>query len=214
MSIVELFDGYVPPSSKRGSPSTLSAEHVVQIVEEYTECSLEIIPSRFDFSDNLICSVRPDPRILARFLSEHLQDKDLIIIDCAPTESILTRAAYHCSSLILAPVRPEYFATIGFPLLADSLKSFRSQNRGHRLSVAGIVINNAFYDGRNYGGPEKARAMDGIRMEAAVNNWHIYHSEIPHSRGFPKMMRGDYSHPGNAIDFRNFAREFFVSIGL
>jgi len=52
--------------------------------------------------------------------------KDLILIDCAPTESILTLAAYHSSGFVLVPVRPEYFATIGFPLLQESLTNFRN----------------------------------------------------------------------------------------
>ena len=158
--------------------------------------------------------MRPDPKILARFISENYENKDIIIIDCAPTESILTHAAYHCSALVLVPVRPEYFATIGFPLLQDSLRGFRSQNRGHRISVAGVVINNAFYNGGNDGGPEKTRALHEIYDEARTNRWKVFEKQIPHSRGFPKMMRGDYSYPGNASMFRHFADEFFVSIGL
>ena len=31
-------------------------------------------------------------------------------------------------------------------------------------------------------------------------------------RGFPKMMRGDYSHIGNAQKFVEFSDEFFESI--
>ena len=136
------------------------------------------------------------------------------MIDCAPTESILTHAAYHASGLVLVPVKPEYFATIGFPLLQQSLQDFRNRNRSHVISVRGVVINNAFYHGGNDGGPEKARALAEIRTEATKNGWPIYDHEIPHSRGFPKIMRGDYSYSGNARLFPNFANEFFRSVGL
>jgi len=185
-----------------------------EIIAETQTRSLQLIPSRFDFSDNLLGAVRPDPRMLARYLTSNFQHKDLIIIDCSPTESILTTAAYHASGAVLVPVKPEYFATIGFPLLRQSLDNFRNQNRGQTISVAGVVINNAFYDGGNNGGPEKERALREIRTESKKNGWQIYENEIPHSRGFPKMMRGDNSYRGNAQYFPTFADEFFRSVGL
>jgi chromosome partitioning protein len=214
VSIVEIFNGYRPPSTSNMSPTALAPVDVVQTIGQTSGRSLQLIPSRFDFSDNLIGAVRPDPRVLARFLADNFQHKHLILIDCAPTESILTRAAYHASRHVLVPVKPEYFATIGFPLLKESLSDFSSQNRAHQIDVCGVVINNAFYDGGNNGGPEKRRALADVRHEVRKNSWRLYSNEIPHSRGFPKMMRGDYNYLGNAWMFSAFADEFFQSIGL
>lgn len=213
-SIVEVFNGYVPPSKGPVGSKPLTSGTAVETILTDGARSLELIPSRFDFSDSLIDAVRPDERVLAKHLSTRFQNKDLILIDCAPTESILTRAAYHASSLVLIPVKPEFFATVGFPLLQQSLTSFRSKNRGNQIDVAGVVINNPFYDGGNNGGPEKAAAMGDIQSEAAKNGWHIFKHEIPHSRGFPKLMRGDFSYLGNAWKFSYFANEFFKKIGL
>ncbi len=213
-SIVEIFNGYRPPTSKIASPGPLTPSSGVETITQIGTRSLQLIPSRFDFSDNLIGAIRPDARVLARFLTDNFQHKDLILIDCAPTESILTLAAYHASGIVLVPVKPEYFATIGFPLLQQSLTDFRTRNRGHQISVCGVVINNAFYNGGNDGGPEKARALSEIRAEATKNGWPVYRNEIPHSRGFPKIMRGDNSYPGNASQFPKFANEFFQSVGL
>ncbi len=213
-SIVEVFNGYIPPSSSSSVPTPLIGTTGFEVIGSSGTRSLELIPSRFDFSDNLLGVVRPDPRALARFLSANYHHKDLIIIDCAPTESILTTAAYHASSNVLVPVKPEFFATIGFPLLQQSLTSFRNQNRSHNISVAGVVINNAFYDGGNDGGPEKAQAMLDIRAESTKNGWPIYKNEMLHSRGYPKMMRGNNSYLGNAELFGRFANEFFASVGL
>ncbi len=213
-SIVEIFNGYRPPTAKSSSATALASLDPVQDIATTTGRSLQLIPSRFDFSDNLVGAVRPDPRALARFLVDNFSHKDLIIIDCAPTESILTLSAYHASGFVLVPVKPEYFATIGFPLLHESITHFTTQNRGHTISVCGVVINNAFYDGGNNGGPEKAQALNDIQSEAKRNGWPIYRNEIPHSRGFPKMMRGNFSHSGNAALFGRFASEFFKSVGL
>jgi chromosome partitioning protein len=213
-SIVEIFNGYRPPTLGASTPATLDPVSTVEVVAQTQNRSLEVIPSRFDFSDNLLLAVRPDPRMLARFLSANFRHKDLIIIDCAPTESILTMAAYHASGNVLVPVKPEYFATIGFPLLKESLNGFRKQNPTHQIDVCGVVINNAFYDGGNAGGPEKVRALSEIRAEAKKNGWSIYKNEIMHSRGYPKIMRGDYNWQGNAQYFSTFANEFFRSLGL
>ena len=145
-SIVEVFNGYQPPSGRRTSTTPLDPQDAVHDV--YTaDGTLAYIPSRFDFSDNLVRAVKPDPKVLSHFIADHFQDRDLVLIDCPPTESVFTRAAYHASRYVLVPVRPEYFATVGFPLLAQSLDSFRTENPAHRIDVLGVVINNGFYDG-------------------------------------------------------------------
>ena len=210
-SIVEVFKGYQPPSRLNPSPRPLSVSSVVQSIgNKSADRSLALIPSRFDFSDNLIDSIKPDARILARLIAENFQDKDIVLIDCAPTESIFTQAAYHASRFILVPVRPEYFATIGFPLLNDSLSDFKSKNPSHEIEVFGVVINNGFYDGGNDGGPEKERSLIDIIEEANKNDWVVFHEEIPHSRSFPKMMRGDFSYLRNAHqEFDKFADKFW-----
>jgi chromosome partitioning protein len=213
-SIVEIFNGYQPPTPGMSAVSPLDVDDVIVRGTSLGGHNLALIPSRFDFSNNLIDSMKPDPRVLARLISSNFQDKDLILIDCAPTESIFTQAAYHASRYILVPVKPEYFATIGFPLLNDSLDAFRSHNRGHAIDVAGVVINNPTYDGGNDGGPEKRRSMREIQEESDQNGWQIFENEIRYSRGFPKMMRGDFTYQGNAAEYRDFAAEFFQSLGL
>ena len=216
-SIVELFSGMHPPGPDKPSPTPLKIEDaVVRIISPTRRLSryLDLIPSRFDFSNHLTDSLKPDAGILAKCIANNFQHYDLILIDCAPTESVFTTAAYHASRFVLVPVRPEFFATIGFPLLRESLDAFRQKSRGHEIDVIGVVINNAFYDGGNDGGPEKQQALQDIWEEADENGWELFTNEIPHSRGFPKRMRGDYRYSGNAQLFHLFAAEFFQRLGL
>ena len=228
-SIVEVFSGYRPPSSGQSSATPLDVDDVLYNVYGYTSYgsriwydnpfrysgTLQLIPSRFDFADNLVSAVRPDPRRLAEVIANNFQDKDLIFIDCAPTESIFTRAAYYASRYILVPVRPEFLATIGFPLLQDSICRFRNDNMGQQIDVMGVVINNSTYTSGNDGGPERGRAVEEIEAEASNNGWYVFESELGYSRGFPKMMRGDYSYLGNSeSDFSQFANEFFGLLDL
>ena len=205
-SIVEVFTGYQPPTSNYPSTTVLN---VSEAVCASTPNNLRVIPSRFDFSNNLISAVRLDPQRLARLIAENFQDENLIIIDCAPTESIFTQAAYHASRYILVPVKPEFFATIGFPLLNKSLDAFRNSNLGHQIDVIGVLINNSTYDGGNDGGPEKEASMRDIRDEARNNQWRIFSNQLDYSRGFHKMMRGNDKHLGNARqEVNRFAGEF------
>ena len=113
-SIVEIFNGYFPPTSDTPSPTSIDIPQIVVRNTPLGGNNLEIIPSRFDFSDNLINTLKPNPRVLAQLISNEFQDKDIVIIDCAPTESILTQAAYHASRYVLVPVRPEFLQQLAF----------------------------------------------------------------------------------------------------
>ena len=206
-SVVEVFKGFKPPSSA-SSPTPLDAAEVARTIPG-RRGRLRVVPSRFDFSDNLRGASQADVHALARFIADGFHDVDIVLIDCAPTESVLTRAAYHASRYVLVPVRPEYFATIGFPLLHESLEVFRAGNPGHEIDVLGVVINDAGYKGGNDGGPEKEQAMADIEGEAAKHDWRIFSNQIPYSRGFPKMMRGEHRWLGKAREsFYPFEREF------
>ena len=152
-SIVEVFEGYAPPTPSNPSPSPLDVDDVVQTIGT----DLHLIPSRFDFSNHLVRSIGTDPRVLARLIANNFQDKDIVIIDCAPTESIFTQTAYHASRYVLVPVKPEFLATIGFPLLNRSLKTFSNMNPGHDIKVIGVVINDTF-DYQADSTPEKGQS--------------------------------------------------------
>ncbi len=212
-SIVELLNDYRPPSHQQSAPTSIDMNQVVKQVG-YNE-DFHLIPSRFDFSDNLIESVKPDARALARFISKKMMKKDLILIDCAPTESILTRTAYYASRHILVPVRTEFFSTIGFPLLKESLDKFKSYNPTHVIDVCGVLINNSesTWSPR---GPHHRNAWDDIQEQARKYNWPIMENEMFLSRGYPKLMRELYpSHTGNAQpEFRKISDEFLTMMRL
>ena len=205
-SIVEVFEGYVPPNPGSPSPSPLNAHDAVHRIG----ANLQLIPSRFDFSDHLVKSIGTDQRVLARLIANHFQDWDLVIIDCAPTESIFTQTAYHASRYIVVPVKPEFLATIGFPLLNRSLETFKKANPGHDIDVIGVVVNDTS-DYQAYSTPEKDMALKEIREEALKNSWYVFKNGLRYSRGFPKAMRGPNPNwPGDApYIFLLFANELF-----
>ena len=205
-SIVEIFAGYAPPTGNNPSPTRLRPAVAIQEIRS----NLRLIPSRFDFSHHLINSIGTDRQVLAKLIATDFQDEELIIIDCAPTESIFTQTAYHASRYVLVPVKPEFLATIGFPMLRRSLETFREANPTHRIDVVGVVINDTS-DYQAYSTPEKDRALEEIDEAASSNGWYVFNNGLRYSRGFPKMMRS-HNPPwlGHApAIFPRFANELF-----
>ena len=56
--------------------------------------------------------------------------------------------------------------------------------------------------------------MPETRTEADENGWRLFRHEIEHSRGFPKLMRGDDKWLANAVCCYEFADEFFERLAL
>jgi len=176
---------------------------------------IHLIPSRLE----LACSLKNPgnkERRLSRLIKDVEHDYDLILIDCAPTESVLTTAAYLASEWLLVPVKPEYLSTIGLPLLVNSMNDFKSDYGETKLELAGVVFNAA----SEYL-PEEALAKKTVREIAKKNGWYIFNREVEYSRSYPKgaregkpIFRTSYSQCKKVRNFELFAEEFAKRVGL
>ena len=72
---------------------------------------IDLIPSRLELA-LMLKDHHPKVDLLQKALRKIAENYDLIFIDCAPTESILTTAAYPPSDYILVPVKPENLSTL------------------------------------------------------------------------------------------------------
>lgn len=217
-TIVQLFEQYFPASEDNPSPQPLD---IHQLILKKTGCwsktTLDLIPSRLELSHTLKNPTGKE-RKLARGLSKIVADYDLILIDCAPTESILTEAAYHASRYALVPVKPEYLATIGLPLLARSIKEFTYENADHELDICGVVfVHSSSYSG----GPEGRKSIREVSGEAEKNGWHVFDTHVRYSASYPKASREctsightSYVRWDVTAEFNKFVDEFFSVIKL
>jgi len=217
-TIVNIFEQYLAPTAASPSPQKAEIHDVIiKGVGFKSNSQLDLIPSRLELSNTLKNPTSKERR-LAKALSKISADYDLIIIDCAPTESILTEAAYHASRYVLVPVKPEFLATIGLPLLANSINNFKSENNDHALDICGIVFNHS----SDYSsGPEKKQSTNEVKTEAIKNNWHVYDTHIFYSRSYAKAAREgtpisytSYVRWEVTKQFSAFAQEFFDSVGI
>jgi chromosome partitioning protein len=176
---------------------------------------LDLVPSRLELAFSLKNPGQKE-RQLHKLISKVEDEYDLILIDCAPTESILTTAAYLSSDFLLVPVKPEYLSSIGLPLLVSSMEDFNNEYEEHELTLAGVVFNGA----SDYS-PEEHLSKTRVRQIAKKNGWYVFNAEVPYSRSFPKgaregqpIFRTSYSRNAQVARFNIFAKEFAERIGL
>src|SRR5262249_4903004 len=153
---------------------------------------------------------------LAKALSNLADQYDLILIDCAPTESPLTEAAYHASRYALVPVKPEFLATIGLPLLARAMPEFKERNGDRAIDLCGIVFN---HSSSYSAGPEVKSSIKQVKAEARKYEWPVFSTHVRYSRSYAKAARegtpiGSTSYVRWKVtaEFAKFVREFLTSI--
>ena len=185
-TIAQIFDEYFPTSGTQDSPRPIDLDEVIVKNAGYwrKNSTLDLIPSRLELSRTLKNPTGKERR-LAKALARVSDRYDLILIDCAPTESILTDAAYFASRYVIVPVRPEFMATIGLPLLARSMNEFQIENDDHKIEIAGLVFNHGDYSS----GPEVRKSKREVREQAEEHGWHIFKNELRHSKSYPKAAR-------------------------
>jgi len=217
-TVVEIFEQFSAPKTSSGSPTTLSPNQVIHVLQEWDDGSLiHLIPSRLELSWTLK-NPTEKAQLLPQFISKISDNYDLIVIDCAPTESILTTAAYRSSRYVIVPVKPEFLATVGLPLLARSLNEFQLMNQNQTIEMAGIVFN----DKRRTGVPrEQTAAIKDVKRLAKDNNWKVFDNVAHHSDSYPSGSRD-----GKPIfltsgardyvkgEFSFVAQEFLKAVGL
>ncbi|MEH2023844.1 ParA family protein [Nostoc sp.] len=176
---------------------------------------IDLIPSRLELAFSLKNPAQKE-RQLSKILAKIDNEYDLILIDCAPTESVLTTAAYLASDYLLVPVKPEYLSAIGLPLLVNSMNDFKNENEEHNLSLAGVVFNAA----ENYY-PEEQLSKNMVRDLASKQGWYVFQAEVPYSKSFPKgaregkpIINTSYARTVQKTRFMNFAEEFAKRISL
>lgn len=198
-----------------GTRSGIDPSNVIQTIVTFESGSkIDLIPSRLELSYSLKNPVQKE-LLLKDFLSKVDSNYDLIIIDCPPTESLLTISAYLCSDYVLVPVKPEFLSTVGLPLLAQSISDFNGQYQ-RMLKIAGIVFNGT----TNYS-PEEVISKDEVNKIASKNNWYVFKNSIRNSKSYPKGAREgqpifwtSYARTEVANEFVGFAKELAQRIDL
>lgn len=186
------------------------------VVEFIGGSRIDLIPSRLELAFSLKNPGQNKERQLSKLLAKIEHEYDLILIDCAPTESVLTTSAYLSSDYLLVPVKPEYLSAIGLPLLVNSMNDFKNVYENRNLNLAGVVFN-AGAD--SY--PEETHSIKIVQDIAAQHGWYVFQSKVPYSKSFPKgaregkpILTTSYARSKQKLRFIGFARELAQRINL
>ena len=169
-TIVEIFEQHTPGSATEESVG----REAITVARKWNDGSLiHVIPSKLELAWTL-----KNPHQKEHLVRDYIQDVkdsyDLILIDCPPTESMLTAAAYMSSDYLVVPVRPEYLSTIGLPLLVRSLADYKKayKNEPHP-KLAGIIFNDA-----DSSKPEHIRSRKTVEKVAKKQGWEIFKGAV------------------------------------
>jgi chromosome partitioning protein len=217
-TVAQIFDDYIPASGGSASPRLLDVKKlVVKKAGYWANSTLDLIPSRLELSRTLKNPTSKERR-LAKAIAQVRDQYDLIIIDCAPTESILTDAAYFASRYVVVPIKPEFMATIGLPLLARSLEEFQLENGDHEIEIAGIVFN---HSSTYSSGPEGQRSIKDVTDFATQEGWYVCENQMKYSASYAKsareatpISRTSYVRGDVISSFAKLKDEIFGIVGL
>jgi len=215
-TVVQLLEDYQPATYGTPGPQPVTIQDVIIKNVWSKNCCLNLLPSRLELS-RVLRNPAGKERRLAKALAKVADKYDLVIIDCAPTESVLTDIAYFASGFVVVPVKPEFLAAIGLPLLARSLETFRAENEDHQIVMAGVVFNHGDYQP----GPEAKTSLNEVRSLAKKHGWPMFVNEVPHSKAIPKSAREasavahtSYARSGIKSAIVEFCGELFGKVGV
>ena len=217
-TIYEVFEQFSAPSAASGAPTLIDANEVLVKLRHWDDGScLHLVPSRLELAWTLR-NPTEKAQLLPLFIAKIQDDYDLIMIDCAPTESILTNAAYRASRHVFVPVKPEFLATIGLPLLERSLREFRLMHQDQQLDMGGIIFNDMR---RSNTPPEQLKSRRDVENVAEEHGWRVfrniaYHSDsyATGSRARTAIFQTPYAREYVQAEFGEVATEFLEGIGL
>lgn len=114
--------------------------------EEVIECHIESISDNFHLicGDLKMTELDGNMSKLEKRLKKYISTKnlrkeyDFIFIDCPPTQSLYTTAAFNASDYYILPVKPDFLSTLGINLFQTTINSLNDTE--HRLECLGMVF--------------------------------------------------------------------------
>lgn len=207
-------DDLFKPTTPGKEPPSIG--ELIQHVSDYDDGScLHLIPARLELAWS-IRHATDKAHILRDSLDEIRENYDIILLDCSPTESVLTRAAYFAADYVVVPVKPEFLSTIGLPLLIKSIQEFRSHYPNESYpEILGVIFNDVFDK------PEHRNSKHYVKKTAEQLQIPVFDNELGHSDSYPAGARRGQPifWTNNARDMRKnelarLAKEFLQRIGL
>lgn len=134
-------DFFKVKSSDQPPPAAKDISITLRKVGDGKQARLDLIPGAFDLMKYSMIDDPAQLRLAAqnfsRFISKARDDYDLIVFDCNPSSSFVTKCALENSNNVLSPVRPDKFSIQGVGMV-DRLFSHLGVTVDHMILFNGI----------------------------------------------------------------------------
>lgn len=147
--------------------------------------------------------------ILRGKLEPWLEKYDYILIDCPPSDNLMTINALYATVNVVIVANPEPFSVYGVKNFVNMMWQVR-KDVNPRLRLAGILLNNW-----------ECNSAGHIKAEKALKLWapqHLFATKIRHSRPLYTSILAHqdvftyFPDSNGAIDFRSFIEEFLYRV--
>lgn len=118
---------------------------------------------------------------LQKLLERWRQYFDYVLIDCAPTDTVLTATALMASNFVLVPIQPDRFSILGYGMMEKVLESFKSDYPDpNNVQDLGVVFTRVSK-------PEN-EIQARCKAEIAQNASHLFDTEIHDSNSYLRSV--------------------------
>ena len=102
---------------------------------------IDLMPSNVQLSGLELSLINEYGReiVLKQYIDEVRLNYDYILIDCAPSLSVLTVNALVASDSVLIPTQPQYFSMAGIQMFYDTFSKIRKK-MNPSLSIEGVLV--------------------------------------------------------------------------
>jgi chromosome partitioning protein len=202
-----------PPVDGKPGPDISEIIHIVRQWEDGS--CLHLVPASLELAWTMKLAVGRS-HALRDAVNDVKHLYDVVLIDCSPTESVLTTAAYFASDHVAVPVKPEFLSTIGLPLLLRSIAEFSAEHKSEPApDITGIIFNDVSEK------VEHERSRSFVLKFAKEHSIPVFENEVAHSDSYPTGARSgkpifwtDNARETRKSEFAKVAGEFYQRIGL
>lgn len=144
-TIARLFEDALDNNIKRFDFDATLQKGVSNVKDART---IDLLPSSWNLirAQDQLASMRPDPfyavtpnQLLERAVQSHLDDYDVVIIDCPPSLGLITQNGLRISDGFVIPTIPDFLSTYGIDQIKTQVEKF-STAIGKNIEPLGIVI--------------------------------------------------------------------------
>ena len=145
---------------------------------------LDLLPSELELAWAVKNPAQMEFR-LEKLLEVLRPNYDYIVIDCAPTDSVLTTMALTASDFLLIPMRPDRFSILGFANLMECVNTFKKNSQDpHQVKILGIVFTQVTQQT-----PVQSQSMQEVADVAKKDKVHLFTNKLSWSNSFQRSVR-------------------------